>query len=440
MIAYVISIISELVMAFGILYFLPVLGNLQHKIKSGRLAVSLICVLIISLTFNLMIDTHDVIIKFILLALYYSKYVIAFVILYKKITMKMICLALIIHSICAVCMAGLSMIALIEQSQITYKSEMILLLIRIIIVLILIIFKRKSEENYLGNLFKVIPTHTYMLVLINIFLADGLIETSNYKTVNIAEKEILIKVLVIILTIFVLVTLVSLLISVVSKKYYGDVNTILQSQIQAQINYYQEREQTYAEIRRFKHDYINHINCIQSLLNSERYAETSEYLHNISDIFPASNFMYDTGNFISDAILSDKQNSVKSENITINFDGTIPTSINETDLCIILGNAIDNAIEASRLMPDDEKIISVYGGFSHSYFILTVTNPTGNSENRGDILPFTSKANKSEHGFGLLNIKSVVDKYNGYMKIENKDNIFTLSLTFNSITTECVKT
>lgn len=263
-------------------------------------------------------------------------------------------------------------------------------------------------------------------------------ETANYSTENIFLKDIIIKAFAISLSLCAFATLVSLLFSVASKKYFSDINKLLEKQIHTQINYYEDRERTYAEIRRFKHDYINHINCIRSMLKAERYDEISEYLGNITDMLPAGELSFNTGNFISDAILSDKQNSVREENIIIKFDGTIPTSINEADLCIILGNAIDNAIEASRAF-DGEKGISIYGGFSHGYFILTVTNPTRNSASGNGFIPFTTKPDSSEHGFGLMNIKSVVDKYDGYMKIDNKDNMFTLSLTFNSIISECIK-
>lgn len=240
-------------------------------------------------------------------------------------------------------------------------------------------------------------------MLINLFIADGLMEAANYEFPETHLKDITVKFLALSLSLCVFVTLVSLLFSVVSKKYFSDINNLLKNQIQTQISYYEDRERTYAEIRRFKHDYINHINCIRSMLNAERYDEISEYLGNITDMIPANKISFNTGNFISDAILSDKQNSVKEENITIEFDGTIPTSINETDLCIILGNAIDNAIEACLAL-DGEKRITIYGGFSHSYFILTISNPTEKIENN-NIFPFTTKSDKSEHGFGLLNIK-----------------------------------
>ncbi len=139
------------------------------------------------------------------------------------------------------------------------------------------------------------------------------------------------------------------------------------------------------------------------MLKAERYDEISEYLGNITDMLPVGKLSFNTWNFISDAILSDKQNSVKEKNITIEFDCTIPTSINEADLYIILGNAIDNAIEACLALYGEKKI-AIYSGFCHSYFILTISNPTDKIENN-NIFPFTTKSDKSEHGFGLLNIR-----------------------------------
>lgn len=319
----------------------------------------------------------------------------------------------------------------------TYASELSLLAVRIIFLALIVRFKKHSEKHYLDNILGILPNYIYILVLINLNLANALIEAVNYEFPDINLKVTTVKVLAMSLSLCVFATLVSLLFSVVSKKYFSDINKLLEKQIQTQISYYEDRERTYAEIRRFKHDYINHINCIRSMLKAERYDEISEYLGNITDMLPANKLSFNTGNFISDAILSDKQNSVKGENITIEFDGVIPTSINEADLCIILGNAVDNAIEAC-LKLDCEKVITIYGGFSHSYFILKISNPTNKTESN-NIFPFTTKSDKSEHGFGLLNIKSVVDKYDGYMKIDNKDNVFTLSLTFNSIISECVK-
>lgn len=439
MMIMIIYIFSELIMALLTLYLMPISGEEIRKIKHSRLIISLFLVAAISVCFNKLFYFPNIAIQSLILIINYIKFIAAAIIVYKRISIKIVCLSLIIHSVCSILVAGISFVAPIKQDVASYESEITLMDVRILFLLFAVIFKKKRTVLYVNNkFFKILPNHIYILILINLFLADGLIEAANYEFADLQIKEIIVKILAVTLSICVIVTLVTLLINVASKKYFIDINKLLEKQIQTQISYYEDRERTYAEIRRFKHDYINHINCIRSLLKAERYDEVSEYLGSITDMLPSGNLLFNTGNFISDAILSDKQNSVKRENISIQFDGIIPSSINNADLCIILGNAVDNAIEASREL-DGEKMISVYGGFSHSYFILTVTNPTNNVTNNSGFIPITTKQDKSEHGFGLMNIKSVVDKYDGCMKIENNENQFTLNLTFNSIIAECEK-
>lgn len=433
-----ISVLSELIMALMVLYSISMLGESVGSDKRINLIISLLVVVVISVCFNVFFNATNIAVRLIILTLNYLKYIISSAIVYGKLGVKMICLPFILYLICDICRDCISYVIPMEHKISTYTKDLSLLSVRIIFLILTVLLKKQSDKIYLNNIFKIVPNHTYVLVLINLFLASGLIVTVNFEYPSVHDKDMTVKVFAMFLSLCVFATLISLLFSVVSKKYYSDINMLLEKQIKTQIIYYQDREKTYTEIRRFKHDYTNHINCIRSMIKAGRYDDISEYLGEITNMFPSNKLLFNTGNFISDAILSDKQNSVKSENITIQFDGTIPNSINETDLCIILGNAIDNAIEASRALTG-EKIIAVYGGFSHSYFILTVTNPTDNTVNNNNGLPFTTKANKSEHGFGLLNIKSVVDKYNGYMKIDNKDNTFTLSLTFNSIISEHVK-
>lgn len=432
-----ISIISELIMTLGVLYCTSMIDDVKQQVKNKSLVVSLVFIALVSVCFNVVFCFQNTAARLIFLIINYFKFVMVAIIAYRKFSIKIVCLTFILNSICNICKVGISFLIPMEQTFATYTSELTLLTIRIIVLILVVIFKKHSERNYSGNILGILPNHIYIIVLVNIFLADGLIETANFKTTNVTEKEAIIKVIAVFLTICIIAALISLLLSVVSKKYYSDINSMLEGQIQAQISYYEAREKNYTEIRKFKHDYINHINCVRSLLQAGRYDDVSEYLESLSDIFPMEYTLFNTGNFVSDVILSDKQNSVIGKNITIKFDGSIPASINKTDLCIILGNAIDNAVEACRGL-EGEKDILVYGGFSHGYFVLTVKNPTDNVASGNDILPFTTKSNKFEHGFGLLNIKSVVDKYDGYMKIENADNFFTLSLTFNSVISECV--
>lgn len=183
------------------------------------------------------------------------------------------------------------------------------------------------------------------------------------------------------------------------------------------------------EIRRFKHDYINHVKCMDSMLASKEYDDLSKYFHKISESFPNTSYLFETGNYIADAILTEKQVN-SPDNIFIEFDGVIPKKIDNTDLCVILSNALDNAVEACRLC-DGDKIINVYSGFKHGYFVFKIKNPTVNTNANGKIT--TTKSDKINHGFGLANIKRTVKKYEGYVSTSYEDNTFTLNITFSII-------
>lgn len=426
-----VSVISELIMAITVLCLMSILDKSIYAVGRGRLIISLICVTAIGVYSNTMHPTWSAELQIAVLLVNYFKFVLLASVLYKKINIKIICLSLMFNPLCALFENVIKFIVPAKWAVVTFQIDLSMLLARVTTISLILLFKKKSQKYYFDNILRIFPNYIYILVLIDLFIANGLVTSVNYEFPDAYVKDLIVKALAIALCLCVLTTLVSLLFSVVSKEYYSNINKLLEKQIANQINHYENREKTYADIRRFKHDYTNHIGSIRSLLKAERYDEILEYLGNITEMLPSDKLLFNTGNFISDSILSDKQNSVEKENIILRFEGSIPTLINDTDLCIVLGNAVDNAIEACRSY-NGEKIIYIYGGFDHGYFIMTVKNPTAVCEKTGGFLPFTTKTDKYEHGFGLLNIRSVVHKYKGYMKIENKDNVFTLSLTFNS--------
>lgn len=264
------------------------------------------------------------------------------------------------------------------------------------------------------------------------FIGNGLIEILTYHTSKTELKIHAAQILSLLLVLCVSVLILSLIVNVAYKGYYGTLNKFLENQVELQLCHYEKLEKINMEIRRFRHDYTNHMNCLGAMLKSERYTEAADYIENISGKLPSGEFLFKTGNYIADAILTDKQEKAAAQNISIKFDGYITDKISNTDLCIILSNALDNAIEACE-KDDGEKEISVYGNFQQGYFVLIIKNPTQNTLTVNGELPATSKDDKVYHGFGLSNIRFVVNKYNGTMKIFSENNFFILSLTFNNI-------
>jgi len=424
--------IADLLLLLVIFNALKMINGNINKPTIGEQIFSCVFICIIGIISYSTTFSQEYIVQLMLFGINQTKFLIVALAVHKRPKIKISCIVLIIQFFCELISYSIQSITAYEfKEQFMFYSVLILALTRSALLILFIFINRNIRMKHIGEVLKLLPNHIFILITLTCFFTSGLIHTADFNTPNITLKIQILKLLSLSVTFCLIAILISLLANVMLKKHYSDMNELLEKQVQIQINHYEKREKINTEIRKFKHDYTNHIGCIKSLLKAEKYAEVSEYLNNISAIFPADQFLFNTGNFISDAILSDKQESVKEDKINISFSGTIPSFINNTDLCTILSNAVDNAIEACAAV-ENEKNIEIFGGYKQGYFILSVKNPTLNNVNNKNI-PQTTKPDKLYHGFGLQNIKDVVKKYNGVMKIENTDNCFILNLTLNIV-------
>lgn len=140
---------------------------------------------------------------------------------------------------------------------------------------------------------------------------------------------------------------------------------------------------------------------------------------------------FDTGNGIVDAILAEKQEKATIVNSVITFNGAIAASaITATDLCVIFGNTLDNAIEAcEKLQTDIKKEISVVCKCNSGFMFLTISNPVAESIKIHNNTIQTTKQDKSNHGFGLYSLQKVINKYEGLLEISCEKNLFTVNIS-----------
>lgn len=399
-------------------------SSVQNK-KRLIITIGISCIL--SIAFNQNFFNKLIFFKWIYVLVNFSKYALLTAYMYKLFSAKSLIVSFIIQFICSTIASGiLSLIPITKIKEIYFLNIVLNLTVRAIMLLITLYTKNKNEYENIQTFAVIIPAHIYALILLSLFLSNGLIQTANFSTSNIYGQIQIVKILALLITICTAVIIMSLLFNLVSKKYQSDVNNTLKKQIASQLYHYKQLEKINAEIRSFKHDYINHIKCISSMLSNKEYDDLIKYLNRLSASFPSPSFLFETGNYIADAILSEKQIN-SPDNISIEFDGVIPSNIDNTDLCIILSNALDNAVEASCLCSGNN-VINVYGAFVHGYFLLKIKNPTVNTNVNGKMT--TTKADKLNHGFGLANIKRTVNKYSGYISINCEDNFFILNITF----------
>ena len=138
-----------------------------------------------------------------------------------------------------------------------------------------------------------------------------------------------------------------------------------------------------------------------------------------------------TGNNTLDALLSKTWNSCEQRGIqwTCMADGKALEFMDAFDLYILLGNALDNAVECLTAIPEMEKrFLSINIRRKGGLALLCLRNYCDHALNFEQGLPVTTKAEKAEHGYGTRSIREIAEKYNGQMSVKVEQNIFTLNI------------
>ncbi len=214
-------------------------------------------------------------------------------------------------------------------------------------------------------------------------------------------------------------------------------NDLLTAQLSLQEVSIKNLENAYNRTRNFRHDIKNHILTMNILAENGDLEEIKKYLREMSGITDESQYIRITGISAVDAILNEKLYEAQSDSITTNFDvmNMKKNSIKPVDLCIILSNALDNAIEANNKIEDpDSRYIKLKMHGDETYSVISISNPAVSvPPNLSQGLSVTSKRDKENHGFGLKSIESTAKKYDGEMLTKFEDGIFTLVIRLNAI-------
>ena len=192
-------------------------------------------------------------------------------------------------------------------------------------------------------------------------------------------------------------------------------------QLAVQLRHYEDLVEKNRRIRALRHDYENNLLSLGALLDADQADEARAYVRKLQSDVHAAAYTYSTGNFLSDAILSDKASAAKEKGIQISFSGTVPEKgIANPDVCTILCNLLDNAIRASTAGQ-----VELDGRETEDRWLLTVKNPVAQKVViRGGTIR-TSKADKENHGLGIANVRRAAEKYNGYLELDCTDSCFT---------------
>lgn len=201
--------------------------------------------------------------------------------------------------------------------------------------------------------------------------------------------------------------------------------TIITNQMQAQKKHVDELFIAQNQIKKIRHDLKNHMLALRALFAKNDCKSGIEYIDNLQSFANMNSEMIDTGNIVLDTILTTKQEVARSKDISAILNIQLPEKLNidATDLCVLFGNILDNAIEACE-RASGKKSIEISVIYEKSMFMCKVVNTAPDEKN-----PFliTTKKNKNEHGIGLSSVRSILDKYESTLNIERTSDKFCLS-------------
>ena len=185
-----------------------------------------------------------------------------------------------------------------------------------------------------------------------------------------------------------------------------------------------EVQNIYKTMRGWRHDYHNHIQTLLALCGDEE--RTREYLWKLNDDLTTVDTVIKTGNVMIDAILNSKLSLMKSKGIEVNAKAIVPEklAVSEIDLCTIIGNLLDNAMEAVLCQPDqNERFIRVFIGILKEQLYISVYNSTY-GELKKTKNKYVSTKSSENHGFGLMRVDRIVEKYKGFVNRQNEEGVF----------------
>lgn len=191
----------------------------------------------------------------------------------------------------------------------------------------------------------------------------------------------------------------------------------------------EEVNEIYLTMRGWRHDYHNHMQKLKAHIALNQIDEMKAYLNQLEGELDQIDVRYRTGNVSLDAILNSKLSIAEKSNICVNckVELTENISISDIDLCVLIGNLIDNAVEAcDKLRAGETRFLRIYICIRKQQLYIAVTNATNEIIRKLDRDYITQK--RGNHGHGLRRIDAIVEKYQGYIKRANEPGVFSTEI------------
>ena len=178
------------------------------------------------------------------------------------------------------------------------------------------------------------------------------------------------------------------------------------------------------EMRGYKHDFHHHLQALKGQLEAGEVDRALAYIEQLDGQLMNMDTLLKTGNVSLDAVLSAKLAQAKAENIAVTVKANVPDTltVSDVELSIIVGNLLDNAIEACR-MAVGERFIRIFMSMKGNMLYFSMLNAASAKRKKTGSLFATHK--NGVHGFGLRRAEAIIEEHGGWVKYNSEDGAFT---------------
>lgn len=192
-----------------------------------------------------------------------------------------------------------------------------------------------------------------------------------------------------------------------------------------QEQYYAQLRSEQEETRAMFHDINKYMQAMRTLAAEGNVAEVNQVMDETQELFDSLTTVVDVGNSVVSVILNEYREITEDAGIPFTFDVSVPQNlgISAVDLYVLLGNTLDNAVEACASVPAEDRYIRVQMRTYHNILFYQIENPYAKG--------YSQRSRGKGHGYGLQNVRKCVEKHNGHMSVTKDGNKFVLSMRLN---------
>lgn len=195
---------------------------------------------------------------------------------------------------------------------------------------------------------------------------------------------------------------------------------------------YTELSRLYGANARLFHDFHNHIGVLQRFLDTGKYEEARHYLNELQQ--PVRNLTEQswTGDEAADYLIGSKKAEAEAAGIRMRVQAEYPRHANlqSADLCAVLGNLLDNALEAAEKVPEpDQRQVALTIRRIHRMLVVKVENTFAGKPVEKDGHLVSTKSGQGLHGWGIRSVQAAAEKYDGTVRTSCEGNIFRAVVT-----------